>query len=476
MISHAMVETVLGAGLSTALVGVSGVLVWQVRAKRALRGDLAQTRTSLSAAKTSLGQAEESAETNRELADLNYRFFEAVIAETGHLAKVRLPALVDAVARRHPGVVIPGHNDPELSNTDLPELHAAVETVVREAVEVTRVAVGRSARAGIRGMAEVAQTALTRCQMLIFEELEKPPVPGSQEQADAYRQFLIDFDHRVTRALHSVQRLRILAGSWPGIQRANCTYREIVESARGRVDDYQRVVYNYLPDTAEVYVEGRVAEPLAVALAELVDNATSFSSGEVTVYLRRVETGYIIVVEDGGLGLNAFQRAEAERLLTQANAMDVTTLADERQLGFAVIGQLAHTYGFRADVSAPSPAGGVRAVLLVPRELLGERPAAEPEPAALPSAAEPASLRPSAAVTSAEGSQAAQTESGGQDLPALPVRSRRAEVPMAASVGMEAATDSIDPETLAAQLAERRRSLADDLKKFPAEESDPHHG
>lgn len=408
MISHAVVETVLGAGLGTGLVGVSGALIWQVRGKRALRDDLLQARTLLTETQTYLGkaeaarsQAERSAKENRELADLNYRFCEAVLAETGHLAKTRLPALVDAVARRHPGVQIPGLNDPQLAKTDLPGMHALVEDVVREAVEVTRVAVGRSARAGIRGMADEAQTALTRCQMLIFEELEKSPLPGLQDLADEQRQFLISFDHLVTRALHSVQRLRILAGSWPGIQRADCTFREIVESARGRIDDYQRVIYSYLPDTAEVFVEGRVAEPLSVALAELVDNATSFSSGEVTVFLRRVETGYTIVVDDGGIGLNDFQRAEAGQFLAQVNDMDVTSLADERKLGFAVIGRLAATYGFRADISALSPSGGVRAVLLVPRELLGEPPAAEPERAAPPAGA-PRTKQPIAAVANTE--------------------------------------------------------------------------
>ncbi|WP_331726145.1 histidine kinase [Streptomyces sp. NBC_00470] len=487
MISHAVVETVLGGGLA----GVTGTLVWQARAKRGLRGELAQARASLNerltslewtetalrAAQTSLERteqsrraAEESAKKNHELADHNYRFWEGAVAETAHLAKARLPALVDAVARRHPGVQIPGLNNPELSATDLPGLHTVVEDVVREAVEVARVAVGRSARAGVRGMADEAQTVLARCQMLIFEELEKPPVSGQQDQADAYRQFLINFDHLVTRALHSVQRLRILAGSWPGIQRADCTFREVIESARGRIDDYQRIVYHYLPETAEVFVEGRVAEPLAVALAELFDNATSCSSGEITVYLRRVETGYTIVTNDSGLGLNAFQRADAQRLLTQVNDMDVTSLDDERKLGFAVIGRLATTYGFGADVSEPSPAGGVSATLLVPRELLGERPADVPVAIPLPDTT--AGTRPVVAAARAEAPPALPVDG---ELPALPQRTRRGDIPVVASVGMEAATDSTTPESLAQQLAARRQSLAQDLKNFPAEESDPRH-
>ncbi|MEU5958197.1 ATP-binding protein [Streptomyces sp. NPDC047525] len=460
MISHVVVETFLSSGL----VGVSGALAWQIRAKRAVCGTLTQDRNSLRV-------AEGSAQENLELAQRNYRFFNAVIDETRHFVEVRLPALVDAEARRHPGVVVPEFKDPLLSQTSLPELHTLAAATVHEAIEVVRDDVSRSARAGVRAVAEDAQTALTRCHQLIDEELKKPPAVGPQEPDDAHRQALIGFDHLVTRALHFVQRLRILAGSWPGIQRADCTFAEIIESARGRVDDYRRVAYTYLSDTAEVFVEGLVAEPLAVALMELVDNATSFSSGEVSVYLRRVETGYVIVVDDGGLGMNNFQRAEAERLLSQANDMDVTNLTDERALGFAVVGRLAQTYGFRADVSALSPAGGVRAQLWIPRELLGERPT-EPAHAPGPSADTPPGQRPTATTTPNVDPSVVPGEQG---LPALPRRDRRADIAVTASVGMEAATDSADPETLAEQLATRRAALAKDLENFPATESGHHH-
>ncbi|MFI0219786.1 hypothetical protein [Streptomyces lydicus] len=47
--------------------------------------------------------------------------------------------------------------------------------------------------------------------------------------------------------------------------------------------------YTYLPDVGKKYVEGRVVEPIAVALAELMINATTYSSDEVTVYVQQVQ-------------------------------------------------------------------------------------------------------------------------------------------------------------------------------------------
>ncbi|NBE97236.1 hypothetical protein FE391_25940 [Nonomuraea sp. KC401] len=111
---------------------------------------------------------------------------------------------------------------------------------------------GSAARAGVRGVTDEAQMFLTRLQLEIDEELREFP------RASVYHRSLVDIDHLATQALHSVQRLRLLAGSWPGIQRADCTFREIIESARGRIGPHNRVEYTYLPEAGETRVEGRV--------------------------------------------------------------------------------------------------------------------------------------------------------------------------------------------------------------------------
>lgn len=438
---HVVVEIVLGSGLAAA----SGALVAQTRGKRKAIKENAAVEERITKAKAAGSEgrkraAAEQSKLRNQLA-MNWKWYKASSDELRHLVEQRLPALLNSEARRHPGVVVPGLANPLLSGTEFEKLHQAAVDLLREAVVATREGIGRSARAGVRGAADEAQTFLTKLQMKIDEELSKHP------QASAFHQSLIEIDHFATRGLHMLQRLRILAGSWPGTQRANATFREIIESARGRIGPYDRVNYTYLPDIGELYVEGRVVEPIAVALAELMINATTYSSGDVTVYVQRVQAGYRIVVEDTGLGMNPFQLADAERLLSQSTLLDVTSLEDERKLGFAVIGRLAHDFRFRVDVGGPSASGGVKAVLLVPSGLMGEPPVA--------SVPDEAPRNCSAPALSAEVLASPQMEAPGAStqrttVSGLPKRQPRHLMPSPQGPTQEALTESADPEVLSA--------------------------
>ncbi|MFG1943991.1 hypothetical protein [Nonomuraea sp. NPDC048826] len=380
----------LGGGAVAVIAVLAAALVWQLAAKR----------TAISAREAARQQArvfEQEAEEALKRAEANGQWYQAVVNEFGHLVD-RLRAVADVEAG-HPGVEVPGLLHPFLADTPVAACCQEAEDLVRERAAAIRGEVSAAARAGVRGIADAAQASLTRLQLKIDQELSTHSGSGS------YLRGLTEIDHLGTQALHSLQRLRILAGSWPGVQRDDCTFREIIESAKGRIGHFLRIDYSYQPDTGETWVEGRVAEPVIVALAELLDNATSYSDSQVDVYAQRVQAGCRVVVEDRGLGMNSFQRAEAERLLSQHAPLDAASLKDERRLGFAVIGRLAHDYGFRVDVSAPSSSGGVKAVCLVPAELLsdpaGDRSAealgesAEAQPAeAQPAEAQPAEARP----------------------------------------------------------------------------------
>ncbi|MFD3422425.1 histidine kinase [Streptomyces decoyicus] len=450
LLPHVVAEIALSGGLGA----VSGALVLQTRGKRqAIRGRLAAEEHAAQAEEATGRKmveirqqaATEQEELQKQLATI-WQWYQAARKEFHHLVEQRLPAVVDTEARQHPGIIVPGLASPVLSGTEFDKLHQAVVEMVCKAVALTREGIGRSARAGVRGTADEVQTFLTKLQMKIDDEL------GKYSQASDYHQSLIEIDHFATRALHTVQRLRILAGSWPGTQRANATFREIIESARGRIGPYDRVNYTYLPDVGEQYVEGRVVEPIAVALAELMINATTYSSDEVTVYAQRVQAGYRIVVEDTGLGMNPYQLADAERLLSHKVLLDAVSLEDERKLGFAVIGRLTHDYKFRVDVGGPSASGGVRAVLLVPSALMGEPPnTAEPEHAPVaPSApvaalAAPATEPPAYPPVEVTAPPAPRTTASG-----LPKRTPRNLAPPPQRPTQEALTDSADPDALTA--------------------------
>ncbi|MFI6978469.1 ATP-binding protein [Embleya sp. NPDC050154] len=343
----------------------------------------------------------------------NWSQLQLVMAELEHLVAVRLPA----VAQRLQGVSIAaptGLRRPEVfDGSEVAERMAEIEEALREAAAAVRRRVEDSARAGVRVAAEEIQAALTRAQRDIDNALDDQDDPELSARPDgAYTRTLARVDHSVTLAGHTVQRLRILTESWPGVQRANCTVAEIVESARGRVRQSEAVDYTYRAQTGETVVEGLVVEPVIVVLTELLDNATSYSGAPAATHVVRVAAGMRITVEDQGLGMSPLQLQEAERALASGET-DVTGLGDPGRLGFLVIGRLVHAYGLRVGLS-PSASGGVRADLLIPTgHLVADGPeetryppmaveqepssAAAPYPAELPAgrtyAAEPAAVQ-----------------------------------------------------------------------------------
>jgi hypothetical protein len=244
------------------------------------------------------------------------------------------------------------------------------------------------------------------------------------------------------------------------VQRANCQISDVVEGARGRIDAYGRVAYSYEPATGKVWLEGRIAEPLAVAVTELMSNAVGYSDGRVDVFVQQVQDGYCIVIDDAGVGMNAFQRDEAAATLSQRQVLDVTTLPDSVQLGFAVVGRLCNEYGFTADVSSVSPFGGVRAVLRLPHRLLADGPneiLTEPEAA---TATTPDPSRP-------DETSRATPASGADQLPQRRRRTRAAQ-PAAQPVAQAPVLDApLDPDVATAGLA----NIVDALRTAEGDQS-----
>jgi hypothetical protein len=421
-------------------------------------GFFAQTRAKRRLAARCAGLEKQHAANGTHIATLE--------AEVRHFAEVAMPALVDVLARGHRGVPVPGLSQEQLAGTVVDQAHQNVRRLLKEALAVTREQIGRAARSSVRDIIDEAQTGLHRCQMRVVEEMERHP------DGTAYHQSLMNFDHLVTQSLHTLQRMRILTGSWPGLQRADCTVREIVESARGRINDYLRVSYTYEPRTGETWLEGRVVEPVTVALTELLSNATAFSDGKVFVEVQAFQTGYCIVVDDGGLNMNSFQREEAARQLGQREVLDVTTVQDTGQLGFAVIGRLVGEYGFAADVTSTSPYGGVRAVLRIPLELFGHGPTDEEievERHAATSLARQTPLPEGAPVPAgaADATPGEPTAPGG-----LPQRRRRAPIAAAPARDSEPAPAD-DPDAFSAGLAHLGQTIHDTETDTP-EGDQPH--
>jgi signal transduction histidine kinase len=115
-------------------------------------------------------------------------------------------------------------------------------------------------------------------------------------------------------------------------------------------------------------VPWKAADDLAHLLAELVDNAVAFSAPETRVRVggRKAGPGYVVEVEDRGLGMTDGELAVVNRRL----AGDPTGGHDpEQRLGAWVVGRLARRHDLTVRLHR-SPQGGVTALVLLPERLV----------------------------------------------------------------------------------------------------------
>ncbi|MDH6132118.1 signal transduction histidine kinase [Kitasatospora sp. MAA4] len=291
-------------------------------------------------------------------------------AETAHLARVTLP---EAIARMQHGEFIEdllqSYEPPDpLLTTGFPAVRHAVLRTVLEAVD-NEEAMRESTQRAFVNIARRVQAIVHR-QAQELREMEdrhgnNPAVFGD----------LLRVDHGNALIGRLADSIAVLGGARPGRQWSKAVpLYSVLRGAMSRILDYPRVELHPVSDVAVV---GPAVEPLIHALAELLDNATRYSPPQTLVHLTAVEvqTGIAIEIEDGGLSLSEEGRARAEQKLAEAQAgIDLNDLGETPRLGLAVVGRLARAYGFQVSLR-PSAYGGVRAVLIVPREVITTAPA-----------------------------------------------------------------------------------------------------
>ena len=278
---------------------------------------------------------------------------------------------------------------------------AVVAEAQSNAEEATKTAL-KTAMRTLQGLANEQQLVISRLQ-------EK--YGDSQILQD-----LLEIDHTNTQFGRRAQAIAVLCDGWLGRQRAVASLYDVVRSAKGRIRHFTRVEIRAQSNLAVV---SRAVEPVALAIAELLDNATSYSAPEthVEINIRTVPKGVCIIVDDAGVGMLEEERNRAARLLAPRRPTGVTGLGNPPQFGFAVIGVLAARYGFSVSADTRSPYGGVRAVVFVPSALLTHRDTAEELPPVTAPPARAASSRTPAASSRTPAASARTTESAGATEP-----------------------------------------------------------
>ncbi|MFJ2650052.1 sensor histidine kinase [Streptomyces sp. NPDC087420] len=186
---------------------------------------------------------------------------------------------------------------------------------------------------------------------------------------------LLRIDHGTALIGRLADSIAVLGKARPGRQWPKpVPLFSVLRGAMSRILEYQRVD---LHSIAKVAIIGTAVEPLIHACAELLDNATRYSPPQTRVHVTAVEvqTGIAIEIEDGGVSLSEEARTRAERMLAQAQAgIDLNDLGETPRLGMAVVGRLCQMYNLQVSLRQ-SAYGGVRAVLVVPRDVITTGPA-----------------------------------------------------------------------------------------------------
>ena len=208
-------------------------------------------------------------------------------------------------------------------------------------------------------LARRSQTLIDR-QLELIDDLER------NETDPETLEHLFRLDHLATRMRRNAEDLIVLSGAETGRHWAQqMTVVDVVRAAAAEVEEYQRV--ELLP-LADLEVAGHVAVDIIHLLAELIENATAFSPPNTKVQIagQAVPHGYVIEVEDRGLGMSDEELIQANARLANPPEID---FALSRVLGLYVVGRLGQRHGIKVQLRH-SWYGGVTALTLLPNALL----------------------------------------------------------------------------------------------------------
>ncbi|MFF7857562.1 ATP-binding protein [Streptomyces sp. NPDC007904] len=185
---------------------------------------------------------------------------------------------------------------------------------------------------------------------------------------------LLRIDHGTALIGRLADSISVLGGGRPGRQWPEpVALYSVLRGAMSRILEYRRIE---LKSIAKINIKGIHVEPVIHAAAELLDNATRYSppTTKVHVTATEVQTGVAIEIEDAGVSLDEQARARIEGMLDRAQrGVDLQDLGESPRLGLAVVGRLCAAFDMQVSLRA-SAYGGVRAVLVVPSEMITDQP------------------------------------------------------------------------------------------------------
>ncbi|MFV2121880.1 ATP-binding protein, partial [Streptomyces sp. Act-28] len=250
------------------------------------------------------------------------------------------------------------------------ELGRAQDAAVAAVVQASRL----SSSAGDEQKVEVFVNLARRLQSLVHREIQLLDELENAVEDPELLKGLFHVDHLATRVRRHAENLAVLGGAISRRQWSNpVSMTEVLRSSIAEVEQYPRVK---LVPPIEGTLRGHAVADVIHLLAELVENATLFSAPHTTILLRAqyVTAGLAVEVEDRGLGMPFAEQEKMNALLCAPDQVDVAHLLQDGRIGLYVVSALARRHGIAVRLQS-NIYGGVQAVLVIPRGLLGADPA-----------------------------------------------------------------------------------------------------
>src|ERR1700728_4087797 len=224
-----------------------------------------------------------------------------------------------------------------VSRDEIGEVALAFDQVHAEAVRLA------GEQALLRSSFNAMFVNLSRRSQTLIERLARMIDNQEQTEDDPDRLGgLFSMDHLVTRMRRNSENLLLLAGhDNPRKWTESVPIADVARAATSEIEQYNRVALNIPPG---ISVTGQAVSDVVHLLAELVENATSFSPKDTPVHVRMQELssgGVLIEVVDRGIGVSEARLTEMNFRLDNPPTIDVSV---SRPMGLFAVARLGERH------------------------------------------------------------------------------------------------------------------------------------
>ena len=279
------------------------------------------------------------------------------------VAGMRLPAEVRELSTAKGGEKAVEVEPIDVHSTDeIGQVARAFDQVHEEAVRLAadEARLRSSVSAMFISLSRRSQSLLERLLRLI-DSLELGE-QDSERLADLFR-----MDHLATRMRRNSENLLVLAGQEPPRRWAEpVSLADVARASVSEIEQYDRVVLDMQPGLG---VTGNAVADVVHLLAEIIENATTFSAKNthVTVSGHTLRSGGVLInVIDSGMGMTEEQMAQVNWRLENPPTANVEV---SRHMGLFAVAHLAARHGIRVRLRRATD-GGVIAHVWLPDALI----------------------------------------------------------------------------------------------------------